>query len=243
MGYLGSAFGLDDAVVSAYPEILLCHPKMLRFSSSWATDAMRKEAKQKKFAGFFYASALAAMLGSFWFAGALYRDGLDAQDQAFEFERERQQIAAKLSAGPDAADNQTFLKDSIRAAGEVDATAPSLREAFQIIQSANLPDRIELDKLVVSPTDERGVSELRIHGKVSPVVANGHGKIYSSTLKFLKGVCDSFSAKNSGLVQEAKIETLGMIVGANPLATATVTEPASSTEKMPFQILIRMWRG
>ena len=95
-GDIGESFGLDRATINDHPEILLCYPKLLRFSGNWATDAMRKEAKQKNIASFFYASALVAMVGSFWLAGSLYTDGLTAQDQAFGLEKERQEIAAKL---------------------------------------------------------------------------------------------------------------------------------------------------
>lgn len=185
---IGESFGLDKATINAHPEILLCHPKMVRFSGNWATDSMRKETKQKKVAGFFYASALLATMSSFWLAGSLYSNGLKAQDQAFGFERERQEIAAKLDIDhADQSGHEAFLKASIKAASEVDLNTSSLQDAFQVIQSANFTDEINLDKLIVKPTAEQGVSDLRIAGTIAPVVSNGHGKIYSSTLKFLKG--------------------------------------------------------
>lgn len=239
---LGTAFSLDPTVVSAHPEILLCHPKILRPNGDWQTDAMRKEAKQKMIAGFFYGCALVVMVSSFWLAGSLYSDGLKAQEQTLGFERERQAIAAKLDfhqfdQGADAA----FLKTAIKAADDVNVTAPMLIDAFQVIRSAVVDEKIKLEKMSIKPTAEHGVSEMRVDGTVTPIVSNGRGKIYSSTLKFLKGFCDSLSVRNAGLVKEAKIESLGLIVSTNK--SANVTEPASSTEKMPFQILIRMRRG
>jgi len=240
---IGAKFMLDDRrVVSEFTEVIFCHPKIIRSSPNFATEEMRRSSRDRRIGAFFYTCAIGVAIGSLWFAGGLYRSGVANQGEFFRVEEERRALVAKIDSSIDTSrevllGNEAFLRTALTVSDSISG-APSLQDGFQIIANAGLGERINLEKISIVRADGRGVSIMTMFGTVTPVFQPG--KVYSATLNFLRGFCNLLSEKNPAIVESAKIENLGFIVGDS---NTSIAEPAASLEAMPFQILVRMRRA
>ncbi|WP_024299751.1 hypothetical protein [Methylomicrobium lacus] len=235
---IGAKFMIDRPVVSEFPEVIFCHPKIIRSSPNFATEEMRRSSRDRRIGAFFYTCAIGVAIGSLWFAGGLYRSGVANQDAFFRVEEERRALVAKIDTSREVLlGNEAFLRTALTVADSISG-APSLQDGFQVIANAGLGERINLEKISIVRADDRGGSVMTMFGTVTPVFQSG--KVYSATLKFLQGFCNLLSEKNPAIVESAKIETLGFIVGDS---NASITEPAASLTSMPFQILVSMRRA
>jgi len=238
---IGAKFMIDRQVVSEFPEVIFCHPKIIRSSPNFATEEMRRSSRDRRigaFGAFFYTCAIGVAIGSSWFAGGLYRSGAANQDTFFRIEGERRALVAKIDSSREVLfGNEAFLRTALTVSDSISG-APSLQDGFQVIANAGLGERINLEKISIVRADGRGVSIMTMFGTVTPVFQPG--KVYSATLNFLRGFCNLLSEKNPAIVESAKIENLGFIVGDS---NTSIAEPAASLEAMPFQILVRMRRA